>query len=487
MSKQNQGWAWAALAMVLGGLPAAAGSVPSRIPLMKAWRIRPVERLGRLGARFFRSGFDDSGWQVGDIRVGEDPFHSRYVLYRKRLTLPAAWRGKKIAITFEGVDDDAVVYFNGKKVASHRGWNRPFTVDVTAAARWGAPNLLAVLADNSQGGGGGIWRPVTLFLPDEAAKREAAERAQFRKRLAAIPYDLVYETFRDNNWEIYRIRPDGSHAVNLTRTPGKDELYPHVSPNGTRICFSLDEGKGRAKRRSVYYMNIDGSGRTLVARHARQACWSPDGRFIAYLNASENHFVYTDYATRGIMIYDLATGKVRAHPNPKIRHLYNLCWSPDGRWFLATVHAGMGYGHAILAIQVYGKKVYNLGIPGCRPDISPDGRKVAWGASDWVLETGRLDFSGPQPRVLERHPLVESRKPMKVYHVDWSPGGRFIAFSRGPNVERLGHAPEIVGIKARGWNICIADAAATNRWAAVTTDGACDKEPDWIPVPRKEP
>ena len=29
-----------------------------------------------------------------------------------------------------------------------------------------------------------------------------------------------------------------------------------------------------------------------------------------------------------------------------------MAWSPCGRWFVATVHGGMGFEHAIIAIKV---------------------------------------------------------------------------------------------------------------------------------------
>ena len=45
----------------------------------------------------------------------------------------------------------------------------------------------------------------------------------------------------------------------------------------------------------------------------------------------------------------------------------------------------------------------------------------------------------------------------------------------------MGRIPEIVGVRAEGWDICVADASETNRWVAVTTDGNCNKEPDWMP------
>ena len=51
--------------------------------------------------------------------------------------------------------------------------------------------------------------------------------------------------------------------------------------------------------------------------------------------------------------------------------------------------------------------------------------------------------------------------------------------------KRLGQAPEIVGIPAQGWNICVGDATATNRWVTITSDGMCNKEPDWAAVRKK--
>ncbi|MBN2474200.1 MAG: hypothetical protein JXB62_06315 [Pirellulales bacterium] len=304
--------------------------------------------------------------------------------------------------------------------------------------------------------------------------------------LKGVGHKIVYETFQNDNWELLMCNADGSSPVNLTHTPEINELYPHASPDGTKISFVVDAGEGLAKSRSLYYMNIDGTGRTLVASNARQGCWKSDCSAIAYLKGEFERFSYTDYATKGIFIYDLKTGKHRQHPNQQIHHLYNLCWSPDGQWFLATVHAGMGFNHAILAIEADGMKVVNLGIPGCRPDISPDGKKVAWGPSDWALRVGNLDFSGPTPKVTDARDILTSENPVKIYHIDWSPDGKYVTYSHGPAVKRLGLIPEIVGAEAEGWNICVADPSQTNRCMEITTDGRCNKEPDWVFLEKKE-
>jgi len=141
----------------------------------------------------------------------------------------------------------------------------------------------------------------------------------------------------------------------------------------------------------------------------------------------------------------------------------------------------MGFKHAILALEANGKKVINLGIPGCRPDLSADGKHIAWGASDWALWVADLDMSEGEPKVVNRRELVKSAKPMKIYHIDWSPDGKYVAFSRGPEKKNLRFAEEMIGIQAPEWNLCVADATQTNQWKQITTDGLSNKEPDWVP------
>jgi len=127
-------------------------------------------------------------------------------------------------------------------------------------------------------------------------------------------------------------------------------------------------------------------------------------------------------------------------------------------------------------------KILNLKIPGCRPDLSADGKKIAWGADDFTLCSGDLDLSGPEPKVANRHNIVTSEKPLEAYHVDWSPDGKYVAFSLGPKHKTLAGAPEMIGAQAKDWNICVADASATNRFIQLTKDGQSNKEPDWVPV-----
>jgi Tol biopolymer transport system component len=301
--------------------------------------------------------------------------------------------------------------------------------------------------------------------------------------LEEIPYKIIYETYRDTdgrlNWELYQMNADGSNPINLTQTPDLDEMYPHASPDGTKICFVVDEGSAREKVRSVYYMNIDGTGRVKVATNARQPCWSPDGKSIAYLRGEYERYSTREYATSDLVIYDMQSGQHKPHPNTSLHHIYAICWSPDRNWFFAAVHGGMEFSDTILAIEANGTGVFDMekwGVRGCRPDLSRDGKRITWGETDWDLCVADIDLSGPEPRIYNVHKIVRCLLAAKIYHVDFSPDGKYVAFSFGP-----ASGGQQVGGKAKGWNICVTD--LSGKWVKITPDGNHNKEPDWVPVP----
>ena len=303
----------------------------------------------------------------------------------------------------------------------------------------------------------------------------------------AIPFKIVYETYRPtdgrHNWELYTIKADGSEMTNLTNTPHVDEMYPHVSPDGTKISFVVDAGARRDRVRHVYYMDVDGTNRVHVAENARQPCWCFDNKSIAYLRGEYTRYSTREYATAELLFYDLQNQWHRPHRNTELHHLYAICWSPYGKWFLAAVHGGMGYSDTILAFEAFGTRVFDLakwGVKGCRPEFNADGTKMVWGETDWNLHLADIDVSGPEPVVSNIREIVRCSRRYKVYHVDFSPDGKHVVFTYGPF-----RGGQQVGGMAAGWNLCIGD--LTGKWVQTTTDGLHNKEPDWIPIPQATP
>jgi len=340
-------------------------------------------------------------------------------------------------------------------------------------------------------------KPVSVPLPKDSMN------------LRQIPYKIVHETYRPTsgkgsptqndalgspkrNWEIFIMNADGSEHVNLTNTPDIDEMYPHVSPDGTKIVFVADEGRGRrGKVRHVYYMNLDGSNRVHVVANGREPCWSFDGKSIAYLKGEYDRYTTREYATSGLTYYHLDDDWHQPHQNEELHHLYAICWSPDGRWFVGAVQGGMGYSDTIIAFEAFGKRVFDLeqwGVRGCRPDLNADGTRMVWGETDWNLQTGEVDLGAPnardrvgeplksaEPKVTNVHDILRCARQSKVYHVDISPDSKYITFSYGPF-----SGGQQVGGMAEGWNICVAD--LDGNWVQITNDGLHNKEPDWVPV-----
>jgi len=325
----------------------------------------------------------------------------------------------------------------------------------------------------------------------------AQDNKALPETLGKLPYKIAYECYVADNWEIFTMNADGSGAINLTRTPQEHEHYPQVSPDGSKICFSVDEGEGREAVRSLYVMDIDGKNRRKLLDHAREPFWRPDSKVIGFLPQEYSKFNVIDYYTKGLSFYDLASGTIEPHPNStNLHHLYNPCWSANGKWIAATVHAGMGVGHAILLIEARGNKIINLNIPGCRPCISPDGKQIAWGAGDHEIAAAAINLDSEEPSVSDWRLRIKDQV-QEIYHVDWSPDSRFLSFSRGPaskgDPDKTGTfqaACEIVGVYAPGWDLCAVSAerdgvidlnSPTNTdCLMLTTNGASNKEPAWF-------
>lgn len=71
-------------------------------------------------------------------------------VYRRRLTIPADWKGRRLRVRFEGVMAQASVFLNDQPVGSHSGGYTPFEVDITGVVRFGDENWLTVAVDSRE-------------------------------------------------------------------------------------------------------------------------------------------------------------------------------------------------------------------------------------------------------------------------------------------------------------------------------------------------
>ena len=140
-------------------VPVADAAVRQVTDLSEGWRFRyGVESDAVTGPAF-----DDSGWAQVSVphtwnRVGEyavtrsaDTNNAQGVgWYRLNYQATPAAKGKRQYLDFAAVGTIADVWVNGVHVGQHKGAFSRFRFDVTAQWKPGAPNRIAVKADNSK-------------------------------------------------------------------------------------------------------------------------------------------------------------------------------------------------------------------------------------------------------------------------------------------------------------------------------------------------
>jgi Tol biopolymer transport system component len=161
---------------------------------------------------------------------------------------------------------------------------------------------------------------------------------------------IYFLSERDNNLEIYRMRPDGSEQQNLTNNPDMDAFSVDIATYG----FSPDQEwiyfpSTREGNTDIYRMSVDG---TVVERltddpatdnfsRSVELFWSPDGQWLAferYLNDQAEVFIMRPDGTE--------------QQNVSLSSCSDLVdgWSPDSQWL--TIYTNCAGQIDIVALQV---------------------------------------------------------------------------------------------------------------------------------------
>jgi len=146
--------------------------------------------------------------------------------YRRHFHVPAAWKGKRVLVEFEGVYRDAEVWLNGHALGVHPYGYTSFHMDLTPFLAFEEENLLAVQVCNTPAGhtrwysGSGIYRHVWLRIADPvhlapwglwAVTRSIEKRTAHLEVAAPVENHDESETSLTVRWRL--LDPDGRVAA----------------------------------------------------------------------------------------------------------------------------------------------------------------------------------------------------------------------------------------------------------------------------------
>jgi Tol biopolymer transport system component/serine/threonine protein kinase len=237
------------------------------------------------------------------------------------------------------------------------------------------------------------------------------------------------------NWDIWVTQLDGGEAVNRTADHTGDDRHPRWSPDGSQIAFwSSRDGGG------FFVMPAIGGRPRRVAATGSPATevsppqWSPDGSELAVVAYDRGTF---------IEIFSLDAGASRRVPLGAEVGALDLSWSPDGR-FLAYIDA------FDLSAQV--TRLWMVDADTGEARGLTDGRSAAW-SPDWSADSRalyyvsneagsmdlwrlRLDADGAPDGVAE--PVTSG---VGMIRAALAPDGGHLAYSRGRRVANIWRVP----------------------------------------------
>ena len=200
---------------------------------------------------------------------------------------------------------------------------------------------------------------------------------------------VVYQSFRDGNWEIYQVNPE-SNAADLRLTAhGAADIQPRLNRGGTHIVFASN----RTGNYELFKMKRDGSGLTQLTYTAADEfnpIWSPDGLEIAFQRYDGKQTDLYVMTAHGVQTRRLTT-------DPAFDGMPS--WSPDGDQIaFASTRLGI-YGLWLMDADGGNQRLLVSKAYIENPAWSPDGTRIAYdadGNGDGFQEVWVINVDGSQ-------------------------------------------------------------------------------------------
>lgn len=230
---------------------------------------------------------------------------------------------------------------------------------------------------------------------------------------------IVFDSNRSGQFDIYKMKPDGSDVRRLTYSP-KWDIYPDWSTDGRKITFARHRPGDTRGQGEICVIDSDGDNFKVVAR---------DGTFPQFTQGEEGIIFERD--RRKVMFHDLRTGvEKRLFPPPDTQSFkYQIVkprLSADGQNVVFTTDKRGQWNLWSMSLNGSSRLIFS----GCEGTWDFTGTKILFIAgSQW---TGTSIWTTDWPEGSPREYLSLTGRYRHVYFPSMSSDGKYLLFSACP-------------------------------------------------------
>jgi Tol biopolymer transport system component len=280
---------------------------------------------------------------------------------------------------------------------------------------WTADGKKLVFRDSSKGlfaipRDGGNWEEIYRFSSAEEAKKRINENMALSPDGKLVAYDSK----KNNNTDIY-IMPIGSKKSIRVTFDSANDTWPRWSYDGKWLAFSSK----RSGDSRIWVVRISSDGKPagkpiqVTREEADNGAWTHDGN-ISFMTSESTVHIFSANMDGS---EEIQLTKLRGATYPR--------WSPDGKKIAFVRWDRLTGNKAIWTIPSKGGEEKRLTI-GEFPVWSPDGKLIAYNAQPrrfpFKTVLSIIPAEGGKPRELMNYDGF-------LRNLDWSPDGKYIAFS----------------------------------------------------------
>ncbi|MEU8013468.1 AbfB domain-containing protein [Micromonospora parva] len=222
-----------------------------------------------------------------------------YLFYRRTVTIPANWSGRRTLLHFGAVDWQSTVWVNGVRVGAHTGGYDAFTFDVTPQLTAGANEIVVK-----------VWDPTDT--------RQNGSLPAIGKQ-TKTPSGIFY-TPSSGIWQTVWMEPVPAASISSV------DLYPNLNTNTVRVrVFTRGDVSGHSVlAEALNGVTVVGSATggftefSVPVPNARR--WSPDDPFLYNLRVTVRNAAgaVVDRTTHYFGMREITTGLVNGVLRPKL-------------------------------------------------------------------------------------------------------------------------------------------------------------------------